>query len=417
MRNLDIKGCVAFAMYVAAAIGCTAPVNAKVADENNEYAKAAATTKRNRMALIIGNAAYPKDPLPNAVRDALVMEERLRTLGFVVERYHDLDERTFKSTLLSFWGRANRLGGDAVFFYAGHGVGLSNNNYLLPIDTDLRTAEGIVMKGLSLQAVMGEQTKLNADLNRIVILDSCRNDPARGRILNGLAQGFYIADAPNSLISFSTSKEKFALDRVETGNSFFTKNLAKALLVDEIEAGALFTKVRDLVITETTGLDGGPQVPVDFNTLRKPFVFRSEHEDALSEEEQIIKHEVTLRLSKGLSAVPEEKVSKATEALYRAISIQLVAEAEHKKLTESRHAAAQRTREARLALEAKRKQEADDKESQRLAAIAENERQEAARRAEQMVIVAAKRKADLEVEARKLTDCIRLPERISVGAV
>lgn len=55
-----------------------------------------------RVALVIGNSAYERQPLRNPVNDAQAMSTRLRSLGFVVIERNNLRIRQIGSTLREF---------------------------------------------------------------------------------------------------------------------------------------------------------------------------------------------------------------------------------------------------------------------------------------------------------------------------
>jgi hypothetical protein len=55
-----------------------------------------------RVALVIGNSAYDRQPLRNPVNDANAMSARLRSLGFVVIERNNLRIRQIGSTLREF---------------------------------------------------------------------------------------------------------------------------------------------------------------------------------------------------------------------------------------------------------------------------------------------------------------------------
>src|SRR3954462_7107770 len=84
-----------------------------------------------RVALVIGNGAYQNAPtLPNPPNDARAMAKALRGLGFQVLEAEDLDQRGLQTTLADF---ADKLEGAAagLFFYAGHGLQVAGENYLV----------------------------------------------------------------------------------------------------------------------------------------------------------------------------------------------------------------------------------------------------------------------------------------------
>ena len=90
-----------------------------------------------RVALVIGNSAYLHTAaLYNPKNDAADMAEALRRLGFEVLDGRDLDKRGDGAADPPV--RLKLAGADlALFFYAGHGVQLCGQNYLVPVDARL----------------------------------------------------------------------------------------------------------------------------------------------------------------------------------------------------------------------------------------------------------------------------------------
>jgi hypothetical protein len=91
-----------------------------------------------RVALVIGNAAYPSSPLKNPANDARDMARTLRALGFDVMAHENLTQRDMKLVVAEF-GRRLRASDVGLFFFAGHGMQLNGRNFLVPIDA---TASG-----------------------------------------------------------------------------------------------------------------------------------------------------------------------------------------------------------------------------------------------------------------------------------
>jgi uncharacterized caspase-like protein len=91
-----------------------------------------------RVALVLANSAYQNvAPLPNPVNDGAVMATTLRDAGFdVVDYRHDLSAIETRRALRDFADRA--VDADiAVVYYAGHGLEVEGNNYLIPVDAKL----------------------------------------------------------------------------------------------------------------------------------------------------------------------------------------------------------------------------------------------------------------------------------------
>ena len=80
-----------------------------------------------RVALIFGNDAYSISPLKNAVNDARAMDEALRASNFRTILVENAKKSDMESKIGEF---LDMLGPDdtALFFYAGHGVQIANEN-------------------------------------------------------------------------------------------------------------------------------------------------------------------------------------------------------------------------------------------------------------------------------------------------
>ena len=134
-----------------------------------------AAQAEKRVALVIGNSAYQHTPkLANPRNDATDMVAALKKLGFQVIEGFDLDKAAFDRKVRDF---ATALSGAqaGVFFYAGHGLQVAGQNYLVPIDAQLTTAAALDFEMVRLDLVhrtMERETKTN-----ILFLDACRDNP------------------------------------------------------------------------------------------------------------------------------------------------------------------------------------------------------------------------------------------------
>lgn len=217
-----------------------------------EVSKAPSSTKQaKRVALVIGNGAYPELPLANTIKDAQAMTKTLEALGFQVDKIYDGKYETIKSAIKEFY--LNSQGSEViVLYYAGHGVEVNGRNYLIATDVNFGSAEGVLTKSVDVNKVLSG-LGMATDKPKVVILDACRDNPfpeKYKRQSHGLAQ----MDAPiETFIAFSTSPGKVAEDG-NSGNSPYTKSLAQRLnkaTGSGIEQ--LFKEVRKDVVTETAG--------------------------------------------------------------------------------------------------------------------------------------------------------------------
>src|SRR5690242_8211599 len=97
-----------------------------------------------RVALVIGNSKYTGDlpKLANPDNDAELMAATLKKLGFTVVKVQDADLNQMKRAIQDFGNKLTAAGKDAVglFFYAGHGLQISGNNYLIPVNAKIDKA-------------------------------------------------------------------------------------------------------------------------------------------------------------------------------------------------------------------------------------------------------------------------------------
>lgn len=100
-----------------------------------------------RVALVIGNAAYPGvAALKNPANDASDIAGKLKRLGFDVIVRTDMRHKDMLRTLTEF-GDKVQPGAEALFFYAGHGMQVRGKNYLVPIDEIGRLVGGWLKAG------------------------------------------------------------------------------------------------------------------------------------------------------------------------------------------------------------------------------------------------------------------------------
>jgi uncharacterized caspase-like protein len=137
-----------------------------------------------RIALVIGNSNYKNVvPLPNPKNDAEAVGEALTRAGFSVRVAIDLNQLGLLEAFRSFGLKAESAD-VAVVFYAGHGIQVANENYLLPVDATLARERDLLYEALPLSVVMDEVAQ--AKRAGVVILDSCRDNPLAEQLRRAL---------------------------------------------------------------------------------------------------------------------------------------------------------------------------------------------------------------------------------------
>lgn len=228
-----------------------------------------------RAALVIGNSAYVHaPPLPNPRNDAADLAEVLEQIGFEVTLGLDLDRRSFDATLREF-AQKSRDAETVTFFYAGHGLQVAGENYLVPVDAKLQSEADLLFEAVKLSFVM--QILESRPRTNIVFLDACRDNPlaenlarSLGRtrsavIGRGLAE---VSAGAGTLVAYATDPGNVALDG-EGENSPFTEALLRHITEPGVEVRSMLTRVRRDVYEAT----GGRQRPWDNSSLLREFYF------------------------------------------------------------------------------------------------------------------------------------------------
>jgi formylglycine-generating enzyme required for sulfatase activity len=230
-----------------------------------------------RVAFVIGVGAYKNAPrLPNPVSDARAIGDALRHLNFEVEEVYDPDFRDLTRSLREFGIKAQQAD-VAVIYYAGHGVQVGRENYLLPADALLERERDLVYEALPLELFLDEASQ--AKRLSIILLDACRNNPFVDRLSRGItapsrgpaAAGLARVDAVprNTLVAMATKADQTAEDG-STGHSPFAEALLKNLQTPGLELSLFFRSVRDGVLRATNN----QQEPYVFSSLgAEPFYF------------------------------------------------------------------------------------------------------------------------------------------------
>jgi hypothetical protein len=169
-----------------------------------------------------------------------------------------------------FAGKVAARGADtvALVFYAGHGLQIDGENFLVPVDVDPKREADIPIQAVRLNDILNTLTSVPTKM-RIVLLDSCRNNPFPE--LKAAGHGLAIVDAkvgvPGTFLSFSTSPGAEAEDGNGADSPYTTALLAAAKQPGPIEE--TFKRVR-LSVNKATE---GRQTPWDSSSLTEDFRF------------------------------------------------------------------------------------------------------------------------------------------------
>ena len=182
-----------------------------------------------KQALVVGNSAYTHtSPLKNPVNDAKAIGSTLQQLGFEVTTLLDVNQRQMEQALRRFGSRLRDQNGVGLFYYAGHGMQVSGENYLLPVDINPSTETDVRYDAIPVGKLLGQMEAAGNGMN-IVILDACRNNPFV-RSFRSESRGLAQVIAPTgSFISYATAPGNVAADG-EGDNGLFTAKLLEHMM-------------------------------------------------------------------------------------------------------------------------------------------------------------------------------------------
>jgi hypothetical protein len=234
---------------------------------------AAPAFAENRLALVIGQSAYKSVPaLPNPGNDARAVTQMLTDSGFEVVSAADLSQNQMREKVSEFAGKIAAKGADtvAMIFYAGHGLQIDGENFLVPVDVDVKRESDIPMQAVRVNDILNTLTSVPSKM-RFLLLDACRNNPFP-ELNKSVGRGLAIVDAkigaPNTFMSFSTSPGAEAEDG-SGANSPYTTALLAAAKESNIPVEETFKRVR-LAVNKATD---GRQTPWDSSSLTEDFRF------------------------------------------------------------------------------------------------------------------------------------------------
>jgi hypothetical protein len=227
-----------------------------------------------KVALVIGNSAYTHAPaLPNPISDAAAVADKLRGLGYDVQLEENLTGQAFRVALGVFSENAHNAD-LALVFYAGHGIEMGGRNFLIPVDSEMKSESSAQFETVALDQVLS--TVREAKTLGIVMLDACRDNPFANSmkrsdgtrsVSRGLAP-VSVEGEGGLVVSFAAEAGATASDGA-SGHSPYTEAFLEVLDQPGLEVGKMFRTVRAKVREKS----GGKQVPVEQAQLPDRDVF------------------------------------------------------------------------------------------------------------------------------------------------
>jgi hypothetical protein len=261
-----------------------------------------AQAEERRLALVIGEAAYPAMPIATAANDAGLVAQTLQAAGFDVTGARDLEETALKEAFRDFIDKVNAAGKDVVVFVyvSGYGVQLEGENYIVPVDAKIARDSDIPLRALRVSDYLKPLSASAAKLT-IVALDAARANPfklAGQPIAGGLA---LYEPGGATLLAFNAAPGTIAPEATKDYGPY-----AHALAEMMRDGGRPLMEVFENTRLRVSEMTKGAQIPWNSQRVDTDFVFFQREAGAPLRKEDVA------RLSQPISALgPDDGFSAA----------------------------------------------------------------------------------------------------------
>jgi hypothetical protein len=220
---------------------------------------------QQRIALVIGNAAYPKGPLQTSLADGGLVAEALTSIGFEIVEGADVNANDLRRLFGEFLEKVNAAGPDTIAFvyYNGYALQFEGDNYLIPIDAQLNRDSEIPIQGIRLFDLLRPLADTPAT-TKIVVLDAARPLPFQiqgGQLAVGLGA---IESSPGMIVAFSSAPGTVAQDGPGPYGAYATA-IAEMVREPGLDIDTLFARIR----LRTNEATNGAQTPWEVSQLQQ----------------------------------------------------------------------------------------------------------------------------------------------------
>ncbi|MCV0387344.1 MAG: caspase family protein [Nitrobacter sp.] len=229
---------------------------------------AAAADGSTRVALVIGNAAYPDSeaPLKEPINDARDVAAELKHDGFDVETGENLTGEAMRLALKRLYIRI-KPGSVALIFFSGYGIQSGRQSYLIPVDAQLWTEADVRRDGFSLETILGEINNRGAGV-KIALLDASRRNPFERRF-RSFSAGLAPVIAPSGTLVMYSAALSSVFSDAGADHSLFVSELLKEIRVPGLTAEETLNRTR----VGVTRASRAEQVPWISSSLAEDFYF------------------------------------------------------------------------------------------------------------------------------------------------
>lgn len=239
----------------------------------------AAQQNDTRVALLIGNAAYPdaEAPLKDPVNNVRSLAEELRRSGFEVDIGENLTKEAMRAAIERFYGKI-KSGSTALLFFSGYGIQSDRQTYVIPVNAQVWTEADVRRDGYSLDLVLAEMNKRGAGV-KIAILDASRRNPFERRfraVAGGLAP---VIIPKGTVVMYAAAPGAVARDG---DRPIFVNELIK-----EIRGSGKIEEAFNRTLVAVSRASQGEQVPWFSSSLVEDFSFATTTSPRASSEPRV----------------------------------------------------------------------------------------------------------------------------------
>ncbi len=221
-----------------------------------------------KIALIIGNANYPKGKLATPVNDAQRISDRLQSLGFEVILKTNLELQGMNQMMDEFCQKAT--GYDvALFFYSGYAVQNEGINYLIPAKSYIEPST-VMYDCFNMSRFMAKLDAVNVD-KKIIILDACRDNSQLVRGKGSIKQGLARISQYGYFNVLSAQADKTVADIKGEKISVFTKEFLNGMTKTNVPLYQMFKDIQ----TNVSNVTNNEQIPSINDDLVGSFYFNA----------------------------------------------------------------------------------------------------------------------------------------------
>jgi hypothetical protein len=236
-----------------------------------------------RVALVVGISDYPQgsalEDLPCAKKDAELVGKALQDCGFDVLYSLNEDKERLDAKIDQFFQKISP-GGDAVFYFAGHGMQWQEKNYLMGSNARLQAKYRLGEEAIEAQTVLGAMSERKPG-NALAFLDCCRTPPQASWLTSDSVprsqrrEGLAAMQYSSVLVNFAAAASQSALEPVGGEHGLYAMELEKGIRSGE-ELSRMLKDVTREVVAASRKLTGNAyeQRPYLSGSLVNDFWFR-----------------------------------------------------------------------------------------------------------------------------------------------